>query len=228
VKPDRLLERSRKESVVERQADQYRAGGESTTTTSVAAGDGGWTPERTTIVGGLLVGVVLGMAGNVPQEGWLQNLLYAVSSIGLVVASALLVLREARRGADLVAAGFAIFTVAEIIVWVSGGPTGPGGDAPFAAATLFYAPALLLISVPLRFAFWARAAGALAAVPFGIHAVVFLLGGNPSEVLQIAGYLLLSVAVIGWAVDVVRSTRHANGGRGGEAPGIEEQRAEAL
>jgi hypothetical protein len=59
VKPDRLLERSRKESVVERQADQYQAGGESTTIMSVAAGDGGWTPERTTIVGELLVGVVL-------------------------------------------------------------------------------------------------------------------------------------------------------------------------
>jgi hypothetical protein len=182
-------------------------------TTSVAADDGGWTGERVIIAGGLLVGVVLGMAGNVPQEGWLQTLLYAVSSIGLVVATALLILREARRGDDLVAAGFAIFTIAEIIVWVGGGPTGPGGEAPFAAATLFYVPALLLISAPPRFALWARAAGALAAVPFGIHAVVFLLGWNPAEVLQIAGYLLLSVAVIGWAVDVVRSTRAADGGR---------------
>ena len=198
---------------MERQADQYQAAGESTSTTSVAADDVGWTGERVIIVGGLLVGVVLGMAGNVPQEGWLQTLLYAVSSVGLTAATALLILREARRGNDLVAAGFAIFTIAEIIVWVGGGPTGPGGEAPFAAAVLFYVPALLLISVPPRFAFWTRAAGALAALPFGIHAVVFLLGGNPAEVLQIAGYLLLSVAVIGWAVDVVRSARSAHGSR---------------
>lgn len=171
------------------------------------------TSEQVIVTVGLLVGVVLGIIGNIPAEGWLQNLLFAVSSIGLTVAGVLLVLRETRRGADLVAAGFAIFAAAEIIIWVGGGTTGSASEAPFAAATLFYVPALLLISVPQRFALWARAAGALAAVPFGVHAVVFLLGGNPAEILEIAGYLLLSVAVIGWVVDVVRSTRAADGGR---------------
>jgi hypothetical protein len=213
VQPDSPLERSRKESVVERQAEQHQTGEESMTTTSVAAGDGGWTGARTTIVGGLAVFVALGLVANIPGEGALQDLLFAVSSIGLTVAGVLLLLREARRGAELVAAGFAIFAVAEIIIWVGGGTTGPASEAPFAAATLFYVPALLLISLPPRFALWARAAGALAAVPFGFHAVVFLLGGNPAEVLQIAGYLLLSVAVIGWAVDVVRSAPSAHGSR---------------
>lgn len=183
------------------------------TATSMVTVSRRWTGERVIIAGGLLVGVVLGMAGNIPTEGWLQNLLFVVSSIGLTVAGVLLVLREARRGADLVAAGFAIFAVAEIIIWVGGGTTGPASEAPFAAATLFYVPALLLISAPPRFALWARAAGVLAAVPFGIYAVVFILGGNPAEILEIAGYLLLSVAVIGWAVDVIRSTRVADGGR---------------
>lgn len=198
---------------MERQAEQYQGGGESTTTADVASSSSEWTGQRVTIAGGLLVGVVLGMAGNIPPEGWLQTVLFAVSSIGLTVAAVLLALREARRSADLVAAGFAIFAVAEIIIWVGGGPTGPGGEAPFAGATLFYVPALLLISAPSRFALWARAAGALSAIPFGIHAVVFLLGGNPAEVLEIAGYLLLSVAVIGWAVDVVRSARSAHDSR---------------
>ena len=183
------------------------------TATSVTAGSRRWTGERVTIVGGLLVGVVLGIAGNIPPEGWLQTMLFAVSSIGLTVGAALLVLREAHHGADLVAAGFGIFTVAEIIIWVGGGPTGPGGEAAFAAATLFYLPALLLISVPPRFAIWTRAAGALSAIPFGIHAVVFLLGGKPAEVLEIAGYLLLSVTVIGWAVDVFRPSQATPGGR---------------
>ena len=63
------------------------------TTTSVATGDGGWTGERVIIAGGLLVGVVLGMAGNIPTEGWLQTLLFAVSSVGLTAATALLILR---------------------------------------------------------------------------------------------------------------------------------------
>lgn len=90
---------------------------------------------------------------------------------------------------------------------------GTGGEASFAAAVLFFAPALLLISLPPRFALWARIAGALATVPFGIYAGIFLLGGNPAEVLEIAGYLLLSVAVIGWAVDVVRSRESPSGAR---------------
>jgi hypothetical protein len=183
------------------------------TATSMVTASHRWTGERAIIAGGLLVGVVLGMAGNIPAEDWLRNLLFAVSSIGLMVAGVLIVLREARRGADLVAAGFAIFAVAEIIIWVGGGTTGPASEAPFAAATLFYVPALLLISVPPRFVLWARVAGALAALPFGIHATVYLLGGNPAEILQIAGYLLLSVAVIGWAVDAVRSARSAPGSR---------------
>jgi len=183
------------------------------TATSITADSRRWTGEQVIIAGGLLVGVVFGMAGNIPPEGWLQNLLFAVSSIGLAVVAVLLALREARHGANLVAAGFAIFAVAEIIIWVGGRTTGPASEAPFAAATLFYVPALLLISVPPRFALWARAAGALAAVPFGVYAVVFLLGGNPAEVQQIAGYLLLSVAVIGWAVDVVRSARSTHGSR---------------
>lgn len=180
------------------------------TTTSVAAGDGGWTGARTTIVGGLAVFVVLGLVANIPGEGALQDLLHAVSSIGLVVAVALLALREARRGGDLVAAGFAILAVAQVVMWAG---FGTGSEASFAAAVLFFAPALLLISLPPRFAFWARMAGALAAVPFGIYAGVFLLGGKPADVLEIAGYLLLSVAAIGWAVDVVRSRKSTDGVR---------------
>lgn len=193
---------------MERQADQYQAGGESTTTTSVAGS--GWTGERATIVGGLAVFVVLGLVANIPGEGALQDLLHAVSSVGLVVAAALLALSEARRGADLVAAGFAVLAIAQVVMWAG---AGTGSDASFAAAALFFAPALMLISLPPRFALWARTAGALAAVPFGIHAVVFLLGGSTAEVLEIAGYVLLSVAVIGWAVDVFRPSQAAPGDR---------------
>ena len=195
---------------MERQADQYQAGGESTTTTSVAAGDGGWTGARTTIVGGLAVFVVLGLVANIPGEGALQDLLHAVSSIGLVVAAALLALREAHRGGDLVAGGFAILAIAQIVMWAG---AGTGGEASFAAAALFFAPALLLVSLPPCFAIWTRAAGALAAVPFGAHGVAYLLSGSPPEGLLNAegniAYPVLIIAVIGWAVDVFRSTRAA-------------------
>ncbi len=192
---------------MERQADQYQGGDESTTTMSVAGG--GWTGARTTIVGGLAVFVALGLVANIPGEGPAQDLLHAVSSIGLVVAGALLALREARRGADLVAAGFAILAIAQVVMWAG---VGPGGEASFAAAALFFAPALLLVSLPPCFAIWTRAAGALAAVPFGAHGVAYLLSGSPPEGLLNAedtAYPVLLIAVIGWAVDVFRSTRAA-------------------
>lgn len=195
---------------MERQAEQYQTGEESTTTTSVAAGDGGLTGARTTIVGGLAVFVVLGLVANIPGEGALQDLLHAMSSIGLVVAAALLALREARRGADLVAAGFAILAVAQVVMWAG---FGTGSEASFAAASLFFAPALLLISLPPRFAFWARIAGTLAAIPFGAHGIAYLLNGGPPEGLLNAegniAYPVLIIAVIGWAVDAFRSTRAA-------------------
>ena len=178
------------------------------TATSVAADGGGWTGPRTTIVGGLAVFVVLGLVANIPGEGALQDLLHAVSSIGLVVAVALLALREARRGGDLVAAGFVILAVAQVIMWAG---FGAGSEASFAAAVLFFAPALLLISLPPRFAFWARIAGALAAIPFGVHGIAYLLNGSaPEGLLNAEGniaYPVLIIAVIGWAADVFRTAR---------------------
>ncbi len=189
--------------------------------THAPPGSSGWTSERAVIVGGLLVGIVLGLGGNVPGEGSLQNLLLVVSSIGLTVASVLLALREARHNMDLVAAGFAVLAVAEMILWVGGTPDRIEGiGASFAAAMAFYVPALLLISLPSRFTLWARIAGALAVVPFGISAVMYLAGTDqPPEVLEAVGYLLLTVAVIGWIVDIVRSVRSVDDGRDGARAG---------
>lgn len=195
---------------MERQAEQYQGGGESQTTANVSAGDGGWTGERTIIVGGLAVFVVLGLIANIPGAGPVQDLLHALSSIGLVVAGALFALREARRDADLVAAGLAILAIAQVVMWAG---VGTGSDASFAAAALFFAPALLLISLPPHFAIWARAAGALAAIAFGAHGVAYLLSGSPPESLLNAeesfAYPVLIIAVIGWTVDIIRSTRAA-------------------
>lgn len=195
---------------MERQAEQYQGGGESTTTTDVASNSSEWTGQRVTIVGGLTVFVVLGLVANIPGEGALQDLLHAVSSIGLVIAGALLALREAHRGGDLVAGGFAILAIAQIVMWAG---AGTGGEASFAAAVLFFAPALLLISLPPRFAIWTRIAGALAAIPFGAHGIAYLLSGSQPEGLLNAedslAYPMLIIAVIGWMVDVIRPTRAA-------------------
>lgn len=179
-------------------------------TTDVASNSSEWTGQRVTIVGGLTVFVVLGLVANIPGEGALQDLLHAVSSIGLVVAGALLALREAHRGGDLVAGGFAILAIAQIVMWAG---AGTGDEASFAAAVLFFAPALLLISLPSRFAIWTRIAGALAAIPFGAHGIAYLLSGSQPEGLLNAedslAYPVLIIAVIGWMVDAIRPTRTA-------------------
>lgn len=195
---------------MERQAERYEGGGESTTTANVVSDRNGWTGQQATIVGGLAVFVALGLIANIPGAGPVQDLLHALSSIGLVMAGALFALREARRDADLVAAGFAILAIAQVVMWAG---VGTGSDASFAAAALFFAPALLLISAPQRFAIWTRAAGALAAILFGAHGVAYLLSGSPPEGLLNAeesfAYPVLIIAVIGWTVDVFRSARAA-------------------
>jgi hypothetical protein len=80
-------------------------------------------------------------------------------------------------------------------------------EVSFAAATLYYVPALLMISLPVGLPRWWRAFGVLAAVPFGLYAFLFLLGREPSSqgVPAIAGYILLTIAVVGWIVSVIGS-----------------------
>lgn len=157
-------------------------------------------------VASLVVGAVLGQVGGALGVGTNQTVLFAVSSVGLTVGAVLLAVRHLERGDALVAAGFAILAVAETMIWTAGGPQ-HGGEAAFAGATLFYVPALLMISLAAAFPSWVRAVGTLAAIPFGIHASLFLLGAEPTSqgVPAIAGYVLLTLAVLGWIVALVRS-----------------------
>ena len=162
--------------------------------------------ERWLIVTGLAVGAALGQAGGFAGPGAAQNVLYAVSSVGLVWAVVLLAIRYGRDGANFVAGGFALLAAAEMIIWAGGPASAPGGAASFAAGALFYVPALLLISLPPVLPIAVRALGALAAVPFGAHAIAFLTGRGPSPSggLAIAGYILFTASVVGWIVVVVR------------------------
>jgi hypothetical protein len=175
-------------------------------TTSTKAPPRRWTAESRVIVAGLVVGAVLGQVGGALGIGTAQTVLFAVSSVGLAVGAVLLAIRHLQRGEPVVAAGFAILAVAETMIWTGGGPE-QGGEAAFAGATLFYVPALLMVSLPSAFPTWVRALGAVAAVPFGIHVALFLLGAEPTSqgAPAIAGYILLTLAVVGWILSVVRS-----------------------
>jgi len=138
-------------------------------------------PYRILIIVGLAVGDVLGLGGNFIHVGPAQNVIYTISSLGIIMGSALLAAWFARQGRDTVAIGFALLALAEGIslsgLFLSAStPTDPGAYASFAAGVALYAVALLLASIPPAFPLWTRIAGALASVPFAVHALLSLLG----------------------------------------------------
>ena len=168
-------------------------------------------PYRILIVVGLAIGGVLGFVGNFLPSGPSQNVAYALSSLGIIMGSALLATWFARQGKSTVAVGFALLALAEGIILtgiflLASAPTFPGVYT-FAAGVALYAVALPLVSVPSAFPLWTRIAGALAAIPFAAHAMLWLLGRSPapSGPLASIGYVLLIVAIAGWIITVLRA-----------------------
>ena len=162
--------------------------------------------HRILIAAGFAIGAVFGMTGNVLPAGAPQDVAWVVSSLGLMMSSALFAAWFARRGHDIVAVGFALFALAEGVIVSGGTPTDPGGEASFAGAAALYALALLLIGVPAVLPVWTRIVGSLAAAPFGVHGLLWRLGEAPesSGPFAGAGYMLLTIAVVGWIVSVLR------------------------
>ena len=178
---------------------------------TVRASTGPLVFERTgaIIVAGLVVGAVLGFGGNFIQQGDIQDVMYGLSALGLIVSSVLLAVEHASVGHRLAAAGFALLALGEARVL---SPTDvPGADASFAAGVFLYAPALLILALSTWTPLWVRLVGALAAVPFAAHALLFLAGGeiDSTDPLAGIGYALLTVTIIGWILTVLRSLKDA-------------------
>lgn len=155
-------------------------------------------------MGALAVGAVLGFAGNFAPVGPVQDLMYALSAAGLIVGAVLIAVEHAAAGHGLAASGFVILALGEARLL---NPTdAPGGEASFAAGVLLYVPALLLIALSPWAPRWTRAVGALAAAPFAAHAVAYFAGAEvaPDGPLPSAGYTLLTVAIVGWILTVLR------------------------
>jgi hypothetical protein len=90
---------------------------------------------------------------------------------------------------------------------------GPGSTAAFAATALFYVPALVMIALPNGLPLIGRALTGLAAVPWAAFGTLYLTNPAASgdawvstalKPLQIAGYLVLTAAVISWIVVTIR------------------------
>lgn len=157
---------------------------------------------------GLATGAVFGISGSAVQDPILTIALYEISSLGLILAFALLALKFFRMNKDFAAAGFLIFLIGEAVM--SGG-TAAGELAvqpSFGAGIAMYVPALLLIGFSKEFASWVRFTGLAAAIPFAIIAIKIFGGGQVLSSSPLAGiaYGLLVITIIGWIINLNRKS----------------------
>lgn len=157
--------------------------------------------------GCLLVGAGFGLAGTLVASPELQASLWAIDSVGLVIAASLLTLKYLREGAELVSAGFLVFAIGEGVL-LSGTAAGPAGSVPaFAAGIALWAAALALISAPGRLPGWLRLLGGVAACLFALTAGRIYAGEvllPTSSPLPFFAYPFLVATLLGWAWRLVR------------------------
>jgi hypothetical protein len=151
---------------------------------------------------GLLVGAGFGLAGTLVKSPHLQASLWAIDSVGLVIASSLLALKYVRAGEDVVAGGFLVFAIGEGVL-LSGTAAGPSGSVPaFAAGTALWAAALALVSAPRLMPIWLRMLGAIAACLFALTSACIYAGEEllpTSAPLPFFAYPFLVATLLGWA-----------------------------
>jgi hypothetical protein len=156
---------------------------------------------------GLLVGAALGLAGTLVESPTLQASLWAIDSVGLVIATALLALKYFRAGADIVAGGYLVFAIGEGVL-LSGTAAGPSGSVPaFAAGIALWAAGLALVSAPRLLPAWLRVLGAVAACLFAVTSACIYAGEEllpTSAPLPFLGYPFLVATLLGWAWMLMR------------------------
>lgn len=153
------------------------------------------------IVVGLCLGAVLGMVGTMVTDSAVRAVSWAVDSVGLIVATALLALHYFKRNDDFIATGFLVYSIGESVM-LSGTAGSLDASVPaFAAGTALWSAALLLTSVPKRFAMWSRLAGMIAAVLFATVSIRIFAGAHLTPIsspLPFFAYPFLVLTFVGW------------------------------
>jgi hypothetical protein len=157
--------------------------------------------------GGLLVGAGFGLAGTLVSSPQLQASLWAIDSVGLVIAASLLAVKYIRVGSELLGTGFLVFAIGEGVL-LSGTAAGPTASVPaFAAGIALWAAALAVISASPHFPTWLRLLGGVAAALFAVTAgriyagEVLLPTATP---LPFFAYPFLVGTLLGWAWTLLR------------------------
>ena len=142
------------------------------------------------------------MAGTFAPSASLRGLLWGLDGIALIAATALLTIHHARRGNDVVAAGFLVFVAGETLI-LSGAAMDLATSGPvFAGGVALWAASLALVSAPSVMPSWLRVVAAVAALLFGVVAVQIFLGRALTPLslpLPFLAYPFLAVTLFGCA-----------------------------
>jgi hypothetical protein len=164
-------------------------------------------PLNAVAIAGLMLGGVFGMAGTFVADPRLRTVFWGIDGLGLIVATAILSLKNFRSGNDSVAAGFLLFCIGESVM-LAGTPQSLEAMIPsFAAGCALWAAALLMTGIPPTFAIWARIASVIGAAVFLITFAGILWGVRilPTAFpLPGLGFPFLVLAFCGWIWALVR------------------------
>ena len=164
-------------------------------------------PLNVVAIVGLMLGGIFGLAGTFVADPRLRSVFWAIDGLGLIVATAILALKHFRSGNDAVGAGFLIYCIGESVML--GGTAQPlSAMVPsFGAGCAMWAAALLMTSIPARFAIWVRVTSFIAALIFIATYAEILWGKGilpTSSPLPGLGYPFMVLAFFGWIWSLVR------------------------
>jgi hypothetical protein len=153
------------------------------------------------------------MAGAIVADEQVRSSLWALDSIGLIIATSLLALKYFRLGSDFVASGFMVFAIGEAVM-LSGTAADLRGSIPaFAAGTACWSAALCLVSGPAQFPILVRIIGVIAAILFAITSGTIYSGHALSPIstpLPSFAYPFLVLTFAGWIWTLMRESRPAS------------------
>ena len=142
------------------------------------------------------------MAGTFAPSASLRGLAWGLDGIVLIVATALLTIHHARRGDEVVAGGFLVFVVGEVLIVSTAAMELAAGAPIFGAGVGLWAASLALISAFHTLPAVVRGVGFLGSLLFAIVAIRIFLGHGLtplSEPLPFYAYPFLVVTLFGWA-----------------------------
>ena len=163
---------------------------------------------------GLVIGAVLGVAGSFAPSAGLRGLAWGVDGTAIVVACALLAVHHLRRGDELLAAGFLVFSAGETLIVSTSALALDAAPPAFAAGAALWAAGLALVSASPAVPLLVRITGGVAAALLAATAARIFGGAalTPlSAPLPFGAYPFLAATLVGWAWAHIRRPRPPQG-----------------